>query len=64
MLRKATVVAAVRGGLLTTQEASERYKLSIDELLSWQHSIEKHGIRGLRVSHTDAYRRLEGDSHG
>src|SRR6267378_6841482 len=34
--RKAEVVAAVRGGLLSLEEACERYTLTVDEFLSWQ----------------------------
>ena len=35
--RKAEVVAAVRGGLLSLEEACERYKLTVDELLAGTH---------------------------
>lgn len=48
--RKAEVVAAVRGGLISLDEACERYKLTIDEYLSWQRSLEKHGLSGLRAT--------------
>ena len=34
--RKAEVVAAVRGGLLSFQEACSRYSLTVDEFRSWQ----------------------------
>jgi hypothetical protein len=34
--RKAEVIAAVRGGLLSIEEACSRYMLTVDELLSWQ----------------------------
>ncbi len=37
--RKAQVVAAVRGGLLTLEEACERYMLTIEEFLVWQHAL-------------------------
>jgi hypothetical protein len=37
---KASVVAAVRHGLLTFGEACERYSLSADEYLSWQRSFD------------------------
>ena len=55
--RKAAVVAAVRGGLLSLEEASSRYMLTVDELLSWQSSIEKHGLAGLRTTRVQQYRR-------
>src|SRR5262250_602943 len=48
--RKAEVVAAVRGGLLSLEEACERYRLSVDEFLSWQRSIDRHGLPGLRAT--------------
>jgi hypothetical protein len=43
--RKAEVVAAVRGGLLSLEEACERYTLTVEEFLSWQMSIDQHGPR-------------------
>jgi hypothetical protein len=54
--RKAQVVAAVRGGLLTLEEASSRYMLTADEFLSWQSSIDRHGTAGLRTTRTQQYR--------
>ena len=54
--RKAEVVAAVRGGLLTLEAACERYGLSGEEFLSWQRSIESHGIAGLRTTRIQQYR--------
>ena len=54
--RKAEVVAAVRGGLLSIEEACDRYKLTVDEFLSWQRSIEKHGLPGLRATRIQEYR--------
>ena len=44
--RKAEVVAAVRGGLLSLEEACSRYTLTVDEFLSWQFSIDQHGLAG------------------
>ena len=54
--RKAEVVAAVRGGLLTLEEACERYRLTTEEFLGWQKSIEKHGMPGLRTTRIQHYR--------
>ena len=42
--RKAEVVAAVRGGLLSLEEACKRYTLTTEEFLSWQMSIDQHGL--------------------
>ncbi|MGE0735281.1 MAG: DUF1153 domain-containing protein [Alphaproteobacteria bacterium] len=56
--RKAKVVAAVRGGLISLEEACNRYRLSVEEFLSWQRKIERHGLPGLRVTRTQEYRTL------
>src|SRR4051794_35450207 len=54
--RKAMVVEAVRGGQLTLQEACKRYQLSVDEFLSWECAIERHGVPGLRTTRVQIYR--------
>lgn len=54
--RKAEVVAAVRGGLLSLDEACARYTLTIEEFLSWQASIDEHGLAGLRTTRIQQYR--------
>jgi hypothetical protein len=47
--RKAAVVAAVRAGKITLEEACRYYQLSEEEFLRWQQAFYAHGIRGLRV---------------
>lgn len=54
--RKAEVVAAVSGGLLTFDEACERYSLNIEELTSWQRAVNRSGMPGLRVTRIQDYR--------
>jgi hypothetical protein len=54
--RKAVVVAAVRGGLLSLEDACERYTLSVDEFLTWQVAIDRHGLAGLRTTKIQKYR--------
>lgn len=54
--RKAEVVAAVRGGLLTLDGALDRYGLTAEEFMSWQRSIESYGIAGLRTTRVQQYR--------
>ena len=54
--RKAEVVAAVHGGLLTLDEACERYRLTNEEFLGWQQSIERYGLAGLRTTRIQQYR--------
>jgi hypothetical protein len=54
--RKAEVVAGVRNGIISLDEACGRYKLSIEEFLSWQRLIEQHGLAGLRATRVQDYR--------
>ena len=54
--RKAEVVAAVRGGLLTLEEACDRYQLTMEEFLGWQKAIDQHGLPGLRATRVQDYR--------
>lgn len=54
--RKAEVVAAVSGGLISLDEACRRYTLSTEEFLSWQRAINRHGVRGLRATRVQKYR--------
>ena len=56
--RKAEVVAAVRGGLLSLDEACNRYTLSVEEFLSWQRAIDRYGVRGLRATRIQEYRNV------
>jgi hypothetical protein len=48
--RKAVVVAAVNGGLISLEEACRRYQLSPEEFFSWQLALDRFGIAGLRVT--------------
>jgi len=61
--RKAVVMAAVRGGLLSLEEASTRYALSVEEFLSWQTSVDKHGLAGLRTTRIQHYRHAHQEGH-
>jgi Protein of unknown function (DUF1153) len=56
--RKAAVVAAVQSGLLTFDEACERYGLALEELASWERAVERSGLPGLRVTRSQHYRDL------
>jgi hypothetical protein len=55
--RKAAVIAAVRSGGVTLEEAGRLYQLSKEELLSWDRAFELHGLAGLRVTRIQQYRR-------
>src|SRR5256885_9129741 len=54
--RKAIVVAAVRNGSVSLQEACRRYKLSVEEFLAWQPPIDPYGVPGLRGTGLPIYR--------
>jgi hypothetical protein len=56
--RKAEVVAAVNGGLLTVDEVCDRYGLSSEEFASWQRAIDRVGMPGLRVTRIQHYKSL------
>src|SRR5215467_5496665 len=53
--RKAEVVAAVRGGLLSLDEACRRYRLNSEEIMSWQRRIDRFGVAGLRTTRIQFY---------
>ncbi|MBY8975792.1 DUF1153 domain-containing protein [Rhodobacteraceae bacterium NNCM2] len=48
--RKARVVAAVEGGLISQEEALKRYSLSDEEYEGWKKLFATHGLRGLCVT--------------
>jgi hypothetical protein len=54
--RKAEVVAAVYGGLLTIDQVCARYGLTLEEFASWQRGVERSGMQGLRVTRLQHYR--------
>lgn len=56
--RKAEVVAAVTGGLLTVDEACERYSLTLEEFAGWQRAVDRSGMPGLRVTRIQHYKSL------
>jgi mannose/fructose-specific phosphotransferase system component IIA len=58
--RKAEVVAAVNGGLLTMAEACERYQMDLEELVSWQRAIDRNGLSGLKAKGLQKARRGRG----
>ncbi len=56
--RKAEVVAAVHGGMLDIDEACGLYNISTEEFDIWARGIERAGLRALRVTHAQTYRKL------
>ena len=56
--RKAEVVAAVNGGLLSVDEVCDRYNLTVEEFAGWQRAIDRSGMPGLRVTRIQHYKSL------
>lgn len=56
--RKAEVVSAVKGGLLSADEACERYGLTAKEFASWRLIVDEAGMQGLRATRVGYYREL------
>ena len=54
--RKAEVVAAVRGGLLSVEDVCGRYELTKEEFSGWERLYERHGVKGLRTTRLQNYR--------
>jgi hypothetical protein len=54
--RKAQVVVAVRKGVLSLEEACNRYMLTADEFVAWERAIDEHGLAGLRTTRLQDYR--------
>jgi uncharacterized protein DUF1153 len=54
--KKAVVVAAVRGGLLSIEDACHRYALTLEEFMSWQDAVDRYGLKGLRSTKMQDYR--------
>lgn len=47
--RKAEIIAAVSGGLITLTDACTRYAISHEEFRAWVSAYERHGLPGLRA---------------
>ena len=56
--RKAEVVSAVSGGLLSIDDACNRYGLTLEEFAGWQRAVERSGMPGLRVTRIQHYKEL------
>ena len=54
--RKAAVVAAVNGGLMTEEEACRTWDLSVEELQMWREAVAAHGVNALRTTALQRYR--------
>jgi hypothetical protein len=57
--RKMAVIDAIHHGVLTEEQACNRYNLSMEELESWKHLLKRHGPDALRTTHLKRYRKAE-----
>lgn len=51
--RKATVLALVKGGVVSADEVRAKYGISAEELADWERQIEANGLRALCVTHPE-----------
>jgi hypothetical protein len=56
--RKAAVVRGVLYGLISQDDALERYGLTEEEFLEWLRAIRLHGEDGLKTTALQKYRQL------
>ncbi|SFR03892.1 DUF1153 domain-containing protein [Poseidonocella sedimentorum] len=54
--RKAAVVNGVRYGLISRENAKERYGLSDEELDEWLNAVKVHGTDALKTTSIQKYR--------
>lgn len=57
--KKAIVVRAVRGGLISLQEALDRYGMIEREFLIWEQGLKDDGVGGLKVTHYQRRRKAK-----
>jgi hypothetical protein len=61
--RKAQVVSAVRKGVLSLEDACDRYMLTADEFAAWERDIDEYGLAGLRTTRLQHYRARRDQLH-
>jgi hypothetical protein len=57
--RKAEVVSAVRGGLISLAEACTRYEMTVEEFIAWQQAMDAEGIAGLCATRSHQHRQTK-----
>ena len=56
--RKAAVVKGVMHGLLSQEEALERYALSVEEFREWVWAVSQHGEEALKATAVQKFRQV------
>lgn len=49
--KKFIVVQAIKGGLITKEEALDRWGMLENELRIWEEGFKSHGVNGLKTTH-------------
>lgn len=57
--RKLAVIKAIEDGILSDDDACQRYELSREELDSWKRLARRYGPEALRTTHLKSYRAKE-----
>ncbi len=57
--RKAAVIAAIRTGAISREEACARYLLSVEEVVGWEKAFDQNGVPGLRTTRQQSYRYVQ-----
>jgi hypothetical protein len=50
------VVEAVRGDWIPIEEACQLYQISVEEFLTWERDLDRHGVPALRTTRIQIYR--------
>ena len=61
--RKAEIIAAVGGGLITLSDACVRYEISNEEFCAWVEAYERRGLSGLRARAAREHSLAAGPEH-
>ncbi len=61
--RKLSVIKAIERGILSDDEACQRYSLTAEELESWKAALTRHGPGALRTTHINRYRKTDTPKH-
>lgn len=54
--RKLAVIQAIEAGVLSDEQACQRYEISPEELDSWKRLTRRYGPEALRTTHLKEYR--------
>jgi hypothetical protein len=59
--KKAGIICAVRKGYLVQQELPATLEISLEEYSAWVAAYDQYGVKGLKTTKTQTYRRKRSD---